>query len=178
MSLFPLGPFLQWLEPFLLRELEAHADAIPPRWQRWLAIYYPDARIRRLFWLKTYVELGEGTYFNPGVIVVDDYMTKECLLSVGNRVSVAPGVIFVACSTPNNSPVMLAHPEIAEQLLKRSKIVVEDDAWIGAHVTILPGVRVGRGAIIGAGAVVLRDVPPGAIVAGVPAKVLRILPPA
>ena len=50
---------------------------------------------------------------------------------------------------------------------------IEDDVWIGDRVTILPGVRVGTGAILGAGAVVTRDVPPYAVVAGVPARVLR-----
>jgi acetyltransferase-like isoleucine patch superfamily enzyme len=50
--------------------------------------------------------------------------------------------------------------------------VIEDDVWIGAHVTVLKGVRVGSGAVLGAGAVVTRDVPAGAIVAGVPAKVI------
>lgn len=51
-------------------------------------------------------------------------------------------------------------------------VVIEDDVWIGANVTIMPGVRVGTGAVLAAGAVVTRDVPPFSIVGGVPAKVL------
>lgn len=50
-------------------------------------------------------------------------------------------------------------------------------AWIGARAIVLKGVRVGRGAVIGAGAVVTKDVPDGAVVAGNPARVIRILPP-
>jgi acetyltransferase-like isoleucine patch superfamily enzyme len=57
-------------------------------------------------------------------------------------------------------------------------VVIEDDVWIGAHCTILPGLRIGHGAVVGAGAVVTRDVPPEAIVAGVPAHVLKFRYPA
>ena len=54
-------------------------------------------------------------------------------------------------------------------------IDIGDGAWIGARATILPGVTVGRGAVVAAGAVVTRDVPPDTLVAGVPASVLREL---
>jgi maltose O-acetyltransferase len=56
------------------------------------------------------------------------------------------------------------------------EIVVEDGAWIASRCTVLPGVVVGRGAIVAAGAVVTRSVPPNVLVAGVPARVLRELP--
>jgi maltose O-acetyltransferase len=52
-------------------------------------------------------------------------------------------------------------------------VVVEDDIWIGARVIILPGIRIGKGAILGAGAIVTRDVPPYAICVGNPARVVR-----
>lgn len=52
-------------------------------------------------------------------------------------------------------------------------VIIEKDVWIGAHVTILQGVHVGRGATIAAGAVVNKDVPPYSIVGGVPAKVIK-----
>jgi len=51
-------------------------------------------------------------------------------------------------------------------------VVIEDDVWIGARAILLPGVRIGTGSVVGAGAVVSRDVPPGVIVAGNPAKVV------
>lgn len=163
----------QWLSNAVARL----GDHLTPRWQRWIAMYYPDARLRRLFWQKTHVEMGEGTYANLGVTVADDYTTGECLLTLGERVSVAPYVVFIAYSLPNNSPAMQAHPYVAEHLVQRRKIVVEDDAWIGAHATILPGVRIGRGAVVGAGAVVTRDVPPHSIAAGVPARIIRTMDP-
>lgn len=55
-------------------------------------------------------------------------------------------------------------------------IVIGKNVWIGSHAAILPGVTVGNGAIVAAGAVVTRDVPPGMIVGGVPAKVLKSVP--
>ena len=52
-------------------------------------------------------------------------------------------------------------------------VIIDDDVWIGGRVTILPGVHIGRGAVIGAAAVVTKDVPKYAVVAGNPAKVLK-----
>lgn len=63
----------------------------------------------------------------------------------------------------------------SEKLIKEEKVVIEDDAWIGANVTILPGVTIGRCSIIGAGSVVTKDIPPNCIAAGVPCKVIRRL---
>lgn len=62
---------------------------------------------------------------------------------------------------------------MTQQPLTSQPVLIEEDVYIGAHATILPGVTVGRGAIIGAGAVVTRSVPPYAVVAGVPARVVR-----
>ena len=59
------------------------------------------------------------------------------------------------------------------QGFKYQPVVVKDDVWIGAGAIILPGVSIGRGTIIGAGAVVTKDVPSYAIVGGVPAKVIK-----
>jgi acetyltransferase-like isoleucine patch superfamily enzyme len=75
-----------------------------------------------------------------------------------------------------------AHPEnhnfsdpmrpIREQGTTRRRIEIEDDCWLGARVTVLGGVTIGRGSVIAAGSVVTRDVPPYSIVAGVPARVV------
>lgn len=54
-------------------------------------------------------------------------------------------------------------------------MTIEDEVWLGGHVTILPGVTIGRGSIIGAGSVVTKDVPAGVVAAGNPCKVLRAL---
>jgi acetyltransferase-like isoleucine patch superfamily enzyme len=59
----------------------------------------------------------------------------------------------------------------------KGPVVIEDGVWIGEGACILPGVRIGRHAIVGANAVVTRDVPPYTIVGGVPARPLKTLPP-
>jgi serine O-acetyltransferase len=74
---------------------------------------------------------------------------------IGNRVEIGPGVVIGGRSGIWEVPV------------------VEDDVQIGVGAKVLGPVRVGRGAIVGANAVVLHDVPPGAVVAGIPARILR-----
>lgn len=64
-------------------------------------------------------------------------------------------------------------PMCEQGYLPEETIVISDDVWIGGHVIILPGVHVGKGAIIGAGAVVTKDAPDYAIVGGNPAKVIK-----
>lgn len=60
-----------------------------------------------------------------------------------------------------------------EQGIVTSPVVIEDDVWIGHGATILKGVRIGRGSIVAAGAVVTKDVPPFSIVGGIPAKIIK-----
>jgi galactoside O-acetyltransferase len=57
------------------------------------------------------------------------------------------------------------------------KIVVEDFVWIGANVTVLPGVTISTGSVVGAGSVVTKDIPPHTLALGVPARVVRPLTP-
>lgn len=58
---------------------------------------------------------------------------------------------------------------------KASPIIIEDDVWIGADVTILPGVRIGKGSVIGAKSVVTKDIPSNVIAAGNPCQILRAI---
>jgi acetyltransferase-like isoleucine patch superfamily enzyme len=62
---------------------------------------------------------------------------------------------------------------IKEQGVKRGFVKIEDDCWIASNVNILSGVTIGKGSIIASGSIVIKDVPPNSIVAGVPAKVIR-----
>lgn len=62
--------------------------------------------------------------------------------------------------------------KIGSQGFNNGEIEIGDDAWIGTHVVILPGVTIGTGAVVGAGSIVTRDVPPYTIVAGNPAKII------
>ncbi|WP_281374795.1 WxcM-like domain-containing protein [Aureimonas mangrovi] len=101
-------------------------------------------------------------------VVVGDGVTVKCGVQlwdgtrVGDRVFIGPNVTF----TNDRFPRSRQYPEAFLQT------VVEDDASIGANATILPGVRIGRGAMVGAGAVVTRNVPANATVVGNPAKIV------
>jgi maltose O-acetyltransferase len=64
------------------------------------------------------------------------------------------------------------------RLPEPNPVTIEDDVWIGSHVIVLPGVRIGRGAVVGAGSVVCDAIPPWTVAAGNPARVIRQLAPA
>ena len=68
-----------------------------------------------------------------------------------------------------NHPV---HPE-HRQMLELKSVLIKQNAWIGANAIILPGVTIGNNSVVAAGAVVTQDVPANAVVAGIPAKVIR-----
>jgi acetyltransferase-like isoleucine patch superfamily enzyme len=72
--------------------------------------------------------------------------------------------------------VLGGRPAERPQAIGSAPVVIEDDVWIGARAIILKGVRIGRGAIVAAGSVVTRDVPPFTLVAGNPAREIRTLP--
>jgi acetyltransferase-like isoleucine patch superfamily enzyme len=90
-------------------------------------------------------------------------------LEIGNNVGIGPGV---SITTSNHGDPAGGESRLAAALVMKP-VIVEDDCNIGVGAIILPGVRIGRGARIGAGAVVTSDVGPGEVVAGVPARVLR-----
>jgi galactoside O-acetyltransferase len=89
--------------------------------------------------------------------------------TIGNNVMMGP---FVFVETANHRFDRLDAP-VREQGLEYAQVTINDDVWIGANSTILPGVTIGKGAVIAAGAVVTKDVPADAVVGGVPARVIK-----
>ncbi len=139
------------------------------------------------------IEIGENSYilhhaelhvFNfRGIPHSGIRIGKKCLISefnvlrgqggiaIGDNVYTAPLVQILAVNHVYNDP----NRPIIEQGITAQGIVIEDNAWIGAGAIILDGVRVGRGAVVASGAVVTKDVPPGTVVAGAPAKVIQTI---
>jgi maltose O-acetyltransferase len=166
--------FLQNIDEQLNDWLLSNAASLPLRWRKWLAGQYPDARVRKTCWASLNVHMGEQTFANPGLVVVNT-MDSDAAVTIGSHVSIAPGVILVTDSSPNNSRLMLAHPTIADNMVQRAPIRIGDHCWIGAGAIILPGVTIGPRSVIGAGAVVRADVREESVIAGVPARTLRHL---
>ncbi len=121
------------------------------------------------------VSAGIGSYGYPVIVAA----TKENRLIIGNYVSIAKDVTFVLNSDhpldristfPFKVEVL---GECESEAVSKGDIVVDDDVWLGCGAIVLSGVHIGQGAVVAAGAVVTKDVPPYAIVGGVPAKVIR-----
>lgn len=89
---------------------------------------------------------------------------------IGSNVMMGPDVLIL---TQNHRTSRLDLPMREQGFTPVLPVRIEDDVWIGARAIILPGVRIGTGSVIGAGAVVSRDVPPGAIAVGNPARAVR-----
>ena len=136
------------------------------RWAR--NAFFPSWRVQLLRWCG--YQIGRDVYIADELLIAEE-LEDRANLTLGDRVSIAPRVTLVLSSHPNESRIRSFAP------VKRAPIVIEADAWLGAGVVVLPGVRIGRGAIVGANAVVTQDVPPLHVVAGQPAKTVRILTP-
>lgn len=121
----------------------------------------------------TIIEQGHG-----GSLIIGDRTTIQprCQFSayrgtirIGNEVQIAPNCAFY----PYNHGMSPDQPMKQQPLLSKGGITLEDDVWLGFGVVVLDGVRIGKGAVIGAGSVVNKDIPAGAIAVGVPAKVVK-----
>lgn len=112
------------------------------------------------------VKIGSGCRINENV-----YLEK---VTVGNDVLIAPNVSILSRM---HAFERMDIPISLQGYSQDRAVTISDDVWIGRNAVVLPGVIIGKGAIVGAGAVVTHSVPDFAIVAGVPAKILRFRDP-
>jgi virginiamycin A acetyltransferase len=123
------------------------------------------------------VTVGNSSY---GVLIIQSlFEQKNEKINIGNFVSIAPGVQFLL-GVNHQTKTITTFPLYSRLIAPSNKdainngsITVEDEVWIGTDAIIMSGVTIGKGAIIAAGSVVTKDVPPYAIVGGVPAKLIR-----
>ena len=109
-----------------------------------------------------------------GIIIGDGSgLGVNCLvhgpLEIGNKVMMGPDVVILT----HTHNIDRTDIPMGDQGSRVSKVTIGNDVWIGMRTIIMPGVKIGNGAVIGAGAVVTKDVPDYAIVGGVPAKVIK-----
>jgi acetyltransferase-like isoleucine patch superfamily enzyme len=134
---------------------------------------YLDRNVHIYRW--SVIELGEG----EGSLSIgpNTHIQSGCILNlfVGSIVIGANCMIAARCAfMPYQHSFADVHRPMREQpLTSRGDIVIEDDVWLGLHVCVMDDVTIGRGAIVGTGAVVTKDIPPYAIAGGVPARVIR-----
>ncbi len=144
----------------------------------------PYAAIKRWLLNRAGAHVGHNVHIYPGVRI---FVPKG--FTTGNNVSISSYVIITTAGTvtigdnvligygaqvlsanhhiPEGRGVIFGSGHVSEP------VVIEDEAWIGANAVVLPGVRIGRGAVVAAGAVVTKNVAPFTIVGGIPARVIR-----
>lgn len=110
------------------------------------------------------LRIGDFSALSPNVDIGAD--SGEIL--IGSQVAIGPGTVIRSANhrfDQRDLPIM-RQGHVAE------RVIIDDDVWIGANCVITPNVQIGRGAVIGAGAVVTHDLPPLAIAVGVPARII------
>ena len=111
------------------------------------------------------IQLGANVYANHNLVILD------CApVTIGDNVFIAPNVVISTAAHPIDAQVRSTGLEFAKP------IVIGSNVWIGATVTILPGVEIGDNVTIGAGSVVTRSIPPNSVAVGNPCRVLKSLP--
>ncbi len=142
---------------------------------RWVG-HLPFHHCRRFFYRLAGIRIGRGStihmganFFQPkGISIGEDtiignhaFLDGRASLRIGDHVDIASEVMIYNSEHDVHREDMKAIEE---------PVIIEDYAFIGPRVIILPGVKIGKGAVVAAAAVVTKDVPPGIIVGGVPAK--------
>jgi acetyltransferase-like isoleucine patch superfamily enzyme len=111
-----------------------------------------------------HIVLGNNVYIGPNCVLFG-----AGGITIGDNVLISPNVVL----TSHQHTYGRVSQPIREQPILFGEIRVEDNVWIGSGTAILPGVRIGIGSVVGAGAVVNRDVLPDSVVAGVPARLIK-----
>lgn len=142
--------------------------------REWHKLNLHNGTFMKTYFDSTYVQVGNGTYGPLNVHISSD----NSFLKIGNYCSIAPNVEFLlSAEHPLNYistfPYKVTFLHEKFEKMDCGNITIDDDVWIGYGATIMSGVHIGQGAVVAAGAVVTKDVPPYAIVGGVPAKLIR-----
>jgi len=112
------------------------------------------------------ISIGDDTYVGPKAVLFG-----AGGIEIGSQVLISPGVVI----TSHQHSFAEADRPMRAQPTEFAAVIIEDNVWIGSNATVLPGVRIGSGSAVGAGAVVTKDVPKRVLSLGVPARIVREL---
>lgn len=167
---------------------------------RWDINVQPDARVNgvshmkigqhfsaaRGLWMETIDTYGEGKqaqHFTPQLIIGDDVSLSEYVhIGCVNRIEIGSHVLMgskIYITDHNHGTYRGSQPDSPDvppaqrPLTVGETVTIEDNVWIGEFCTVLPGVTIGRGSIIGSHTTVTHDIPPGSIAVGSPARVVK-----
>ncbi|MDO6498347.1 sugar O-acetyltransferase [Photobacterium sanguinicancri] len=110
------------------------------------------------------IEVGKGFYANHGCTILDG-----APVTFGDNCLLAPSVVIATAGHPLDSVERAKGDEYAKA------ITVGNDVWLGANVTVCPGVTIGDNVVVGAGSVVTKDLPANTVCVGAPAKPVRVI---
>jgi acetyltransferase-like isoleucine patch superfamily enzyme len=123
-----------------------------------------------------------GNAYHPRIIIGNNVsLNYDCHIACINQIVIGDNVLIGSkVHITDHSHGSISHEALATQparrtLVSKGPVIVEDNVWIGEGVVVLPGVRIGQNSIIGANAVVTKDIPPNCVAGGVPARVIRRL---
>jgi acetyltransferase-like isoleucine patch superfamily enzyme len=124
----------------------------------------------------SHAELNRLITTRPGAVIHIGRHARlnGCTIIAAERVDVGADCVLGSCEVRDHLPYSES-PVDRRRPGKPQPVVIEDNVWIGGQVSVLPGVRIGRDTVVGIHAVVFGDMPPGVIVGGNPARVLRRL---
>ncbi len=111
-----------------------------------------------------HIRVGDNFYCNVNALFLDTNW-----ITIGNNVKIGPRVNLLTAGHPIDASVRISLLEFSQP------IVIGDNTWLGGNVTVLPGVTIGKNSVIGAGAVVTKDIPDGVVAVGNPARVMRAI---
>jgi maltose O-acetyltransferase len=110
------------------------------------------------------ISIGKGVTINRGCEFFGTMLNGGAKIVIGDYVTFSPGVKLY--SAAQNYMTLDLNDKVGD-------IFIEDFAWIGAGVIVLPGIKIGKGAVVGAGSVVTKSIPCNTVAVGVPAKVIK-----
>jgi maltose O-acetyltransferase len=135
------------------------------RFLKFIAKYSPVCVLRIIALRQCGYRIGRKVYIAEDLIIIDDLDDKDNIF-IKDHVTIAPRVTLITKSYPNASQIKQYVPG------SEGPIILNKNAWIGSGVIIMPNITIGEAAVVGAGAVVTKDVAPYDIVIGVPARIM------